>query len=334
MSILQSEIKWYKAAEMNDQTSNGGRLTATVSPSDVKNNLWPDATQAERTAGSTKYRKLFIKIDNSEDLALQDSKVFVENQTDGDDSVTIFPGTQTDTQNDLTGSERQYGCGALNADVNAGATSMSVATEGASLAIFQNGDKIRISNKADINDSGGAEEYVTITSVPSYSGDVATFNFTPALASGYAAANSRVMSVIEVGNIVGVYDSFTVTSGDSGTYDDGTYPIEVSNIAGIEQDWTLDFTSATQFNISGNTLGAAIASGTVGTGAAPVNSDYALPYFTLDPAGFGGTFQTGDTITFTTHPAAYPVWHKRIIPALANSLTGNEAVVAVDGEST
>jgi hypothetical protein len=57
-------------------------------------------------------------------------------------------------------------------------------------------------------------------------------------------------------------------------------------------------------------------------------------YWTLNYMGFGGTWQTNDTITFATTPATYPIWYKRVVPPGAASFSANKVIVVVDGEST
>lgn len=331
MSIQKSEIIWRHPQERSDSASNGGRMTSTAIPSGVKNSIWPDVPESERTSGSTKYRKVFIHIANDADLTLVSPRIFVETYTPGDDSITIFEGTQTDTQSSITGSEQQYGCGQLDADVSAGATSITVATEGAALDYFKDGMLIRISDKATV-DSAGNEEYVRINGAPSYTGDVATITLLTALDNDYVASNTRVASVIEASDIEASYSGFTVTTAGDGDYDDTTNPVVLDHIATVRETWTLTFTDSTTFDIVGDTLGN-IGSGNVSGTTSPTNPDYSKPYWTLEPAGFSGTWAAGDTIVFTTDPAAVPIWYKRIIPAGAASLTGDKVIVGIDGES-
>lgn len=88
MSIQANEVIWRRAALMNpDSPSNGGRMTATAIPSNVKGNIWPDVPHSERVAGSTKNMKVFLHIANDDDLALIRPRVFVETATPGDDAV-------------------------------------------------------------------------------------------------------------------------------------------------------------------------------------------------------------------------------------------------------
>jgi hypothetical protein len=331
MSILASEIKFYRSVAVNDTTSNGGRMSSNEIVDNVKNNLFPDVPQAERTAGSTKYRKAFIKFANDDDLEAIDPKVFVETFTPAQDKITIFPGTFIDTQNDITGSERQYGCGQLNANVSAAATEIQVLTEGAALNCFQDGDTIRISDKPNVSSPTGNEEYAVISGAPSYVGDVATITLAAGLVNGYSASNTRVASCIEADDTAGSYTDPVVGS-SAGTFDDETYPSVIDSVGGVTQNWTITFTSATAFNLVGDILGS-MGGGTISSDFAPNNSTFSKPYFTLNHLAWGGTWANGDTLTFTTHPAAIPIWYKRTVPASCPSLSGNKVIVGVDCES-
>jgi len=336
MSIQQSEIKWYKSADMSSGSSGGGRMTTTSVTSGTKNNAWPDVTQAERDAGDVQYRKLFLKIDNPDDLALQLSKIFVENYTPAEDAIVIFPGTQNDIKSELTGSERNYGCGSLTTTVLAAVTEIEVTTEGVLYGIFQDGDTIRISDKADV-DASGNEEYALISGAPSYSGNVATITLDAGLVSGYSSTDTRVSSVIETFvSIAGSSGATVVTrvGSSDGDYDEATNPITVPSISGIDQTWTLTINDTlTGFSITGNTLGLLGTGGSTTSDTSPVNPDFGTPYFTIYTAGFSGSFEEGDVIVFDTSPASAPIWQMRDVPLGANSLTDNGVIIAVDGSS-
>ena len=326
-----AELLLYQAQQNNDLASNGGRLTSTTIADNVKNNLWPDVPEAERTAGSNKYRKFFIKVDDPENLAYQNTRVFVETHSPGDDSVTIFAGTQRNTQGDLS-SPRLYGAGDLDANVSAMDPTIDVLTEGSALGIFQDGDTIRISDKATVSGPGN-EEFLTLaaTGAVSYLGNVATLT----LAAGqepqnaYSTTNTRVASVIEHGNVDTSIDNVTVTSA-AGTFDDTQVTQEHRST--VEETWTVTFTSSTEFSVSGDTLGS-IGTGNVSTTFAPNNPDFSLPYMSIPAAAWGGTFIISDTVSFQTHPAAIPVWQNRDVPVGATSLAGNQVKVAVAGQS-
>lgn len=332
MTITPAELRWYKSQTVSDASANGGRMSTVESPSGVKNNIFPDVSLAERTSGITRHRKMFLKIANDDDLTLFSAKVFVQLNTPGDDNVTFFPGNQRDTQASITGSERRYGGGRLAANVSAGATSFTVNTEGVALGIFQNGDPIRISDKTSVGGSGN-EEFHVISSI-SYAGDVATIGIAASagLANPYASGVTGVSSVYEAGDVKTNITAPSITSA-SGTGDFAANPILGDNIATVEQDWTVTFTSTTAFNIVGDTLGA-VGSGNISSDAAPGNPNFAgKPYFTLQSEAWGGTWAPGDTVTFTTSPAAIPVWYRQNVPVGAAALSGDRVIVGLSGES-
>lgn len=332
MPIVSGELLFYRGAVHNDTIDNGGLMSSAVIADGVKNSVFPDVSQAERVAGITQYRKLFLKVDNVANIALQNPTLFIEKVTPGDDVVTLFVGTQSDTQNDITGSERQYGGGTLDADVLLGSFTLDVLVEDPTNGIFADGDTVRVSDAVDVLTAGTTEDLVIDTGGVSYLGNVATLTFTTALLNDYTvAAGTKVSTRMPVTDITTAVTGVVVTSA-AGTYDDGANPIQMENKSTIEETWTLDFTSSTAFNIVGATVGL-VGSGSVSTGAAPTNPAYAMPYFTLLAAGFGGSFLTGDTIVFTTSPASSPVWAKRVVPPAAGSLSGNNFVMAVEGES-
>jgi hypothetical protein len=332
MSIQANELVWRRAAENSDAGTNGGRMTSTAIPTAVKNNLFPDVPNSERTVGSSKFRKAFIHVANGDSLSLVAAKVFATAPTPGDDFVVFFPGTQTDVQSGIGAPSPVYGAGKLNAGVSAGATSVQVLVENwASAPIFIPGMTVRISNKATINSGTGTEEYMVIDAGGvSVNVNVITLTLTAALANAYLAADTYVSSVYAAGNVVASATNPVVTGG--GSYDYTTYPIVINGVGSIEQDWTCSFpSSATQFTLIGNTVGS-LGTFNISSDAAPVNPSFSVPYLTINRLGWNAP-TIGTQMTFTTHPAAIPIWYKRVVPAGAASLSGNKVILAVDGES-
>lgn len=339
MPVLSSELQILKSATVTDTSANGGRLSTVLSASGVTNNLWPNVMLAERTAGSTKYRKVFAKNANDDDLTLSGSRLWLDKITPGDDWVVFFAGTQIDTQADIVGTEAKYGCGALQANVAAAGTTLIVDVEDNTLksgnnAIFRAGGLIRITDKLLPTSVTGAEEFLTIDTVtPDATLPRVTITTTSGLLNPYTvAAGSRVMSVYEAGDVVATVGAAVATSVGTGDYDDTLNPIAGDNIATVQQAWTLTFTDATNYTLTGDTLGS-VASGTTASDFAPSNPDYTKPYFTLAAAGWSGVWAAGDTLTFTTVPAAVPVWESRIVPAGAASLSGDSTTLVFTGES-
>lgn len=335
MTILDSELKWYKSATVSDASGNGGRLSATEIISGVLQNVFPHVFKAERLAGSTKYRKIFAKVANDADETLYNPGYCFDGPTAGDDYCCFWPGTQRDTQGDITGSERKYGAANLKTDVSLGASSFTVTVEHADLTgIYVDGDSIRITDKATPDSLTGNEETHTISGTPSVSGTDVTITISGTLANGYLAATpTKVASIYEPAtDLAASYDNWVETS-TSGTYDETNYPVICDNIGTIEQTWTGTMTDATHITIVGDTVGT-VATGEATTGdIAPTNSDFSKPYFTLESAGWGGTWAVGETIVWQTHPAATPLWEKRVVPAACDSLANNKIVAIQMGES-
>jgi hypothetical protein len=334
MPIVTGEIKLYRSQNVSDTpASNGGRIGTAEIVTNVNNNIFADVSQSERVAGSTKWRKAFFRNLNSSDLALQNPRIFLENYTPAQDNVSFIAGSQTNNQSDLTGSEKIYGGGKLDASVSAAATQVTVLIESAAVQPFANGDKIRISDKANIG-AGGNEEYVTISGTPGLVGTVVTINFTPALQNAFSATNTRVANVYEPGSITGSQASVVATTVGDGDFDETTYPITVPNVGGVYDNWTLTFTGPTSFTCAGTREGSIAGTGSTLAGYSPNNPATGTPYFTVPSAGWTGTWQAGDTLTFITNPASVPVWVRRIVPAGAAAYSGNKAILAIDGETS
>jgi hypothetical protein len=328
MPIATGEILFKKPQEDSDATSNGGRITAAVSASDVASNDFPNVTQAELTAGKTRYRKRFVKIANDADLLAQAVKLYLRQPTAANDTVCFFPGAQRNTQNDLTGSERLYGGAPLATTVTSGAVTLVVNTEGVALNYFRNGDSILISDKGSVFNTSGNREFVTISGTPSYSGDQATITLAVGVVSGYNASSTFVASVYSAGDIKALADNYSKSS-SAGTYDAATHPVVVDHIGTVEQTWTATFTSATAFGVVGDVEGS-VGSGSISSDFTPANAnESSKPYFTIPSTIWGGTWASGDTFIFQTHPCAVPLWFKEIVPASCAAFSDNKPWVGV-----
>ncbi|MBF0614223.1 MAG: hypothetical protein G8237_04935 [Magnetococcales bacterium] len=341
MAIQSSEIKWYKPLNVSDTNSNGGPMSHIEIPDNVKNNVWPDVPQAERTTGSTKYRKTFIKIANDDDLPLIAPRIFIETPTPGDDLVVLMEGTQTDTQTQAITYARCYGCGQLESDALSGDTTIPVMVEnGNNLAgngIFQTNDLIRISDKEHVNAVTGNTQFLRLaaSNAVSWNGNLATLTLASSntLEFNFSATNTRVASVIETDDITTSITGWQEST-TAGTYNETTHPVTCDHIGTIEENWTLTFSNATQFTCAGARVGT-VGSGSISSSFAPNNPNFNKPYFTLSGGTppWGGTWASGDTLSWTTHPAAVAIWEKRQVPAGTNSHAGNKVVVAISGES-
>ncbi len=335
--MLDTDIKTYHAQERSSALTNGGRMSADEVISAVVNNVWPHVGKPDRTAGDVLHRKIFIKAADDNDGTLMSAQQYIDKPTEGEDSIIAFLGTQIDTEADITGNERKYGAAVLQANITGNPSTFVVTVEDASLAsgtdaIFINGDTLRLTEKLTPDAMTGNEEFLTISGVPSVSGNDVTITVAEAIVNDYIAGAAWAASVIDQGDTECSVDTFVDTTAGDGAYDDTTYPVLTDNIGTVEDGITLQFTDATHFSVTGSS-GITYGTGDTGTDFSPTNSDFTKPYFTLEAAGFSGTWAAADTITFNIHPASFAIWLRRTVPAGCASLANNKVTTVTVGES-
>lgn len=336
MAIVLSELKFYKSKVVGSGIDNGGRMSSNEAITDVVNNVWPHVLKAEREAGSILYRKLFAKVANDDEETLLDPALWNDFPTDAGDYITLFPGTQRDTQATFASySGKIYGAAKLNADITAGGSTFALLLEHADQeGMFTDGDNIRLTNKVDPDSVSGDEELLTINGVPSLAGLVLTIVVDEIIANSYTVASGgRAMSLYDPIDIEASVDNFDDSDTTSGIFDEGNHPITIDGIGTVEQTVTLTFTDATNFTATSDDVEVTLGSGARGSNFAPDNSDFTKPYFTVPAAAWSGTWASGDTVVFQTHPAAAPFILKRVVPAGASSLAGNKNTTVLAGES-
>lgn len=84
-------------------------------------------------------------------------------------------------------------------------------------------------------------------------------------------------------------------------------PIVVTNRDAIEERWALVFSSATSFNIIGQTVGQ-IGTGSVSSDTSPINPMTGYPYFIIPSAAWGSGWSANNVVRINTSAAKYPVW--------------------------
>lgn len=331
MPITDTEIVLYKSANVSDLSTNGGRLSAVTITPGAKNNLFPDVTKAQREAGITHYRKLFVKYDDTDNSLAAEVLYWLDTPTQADDTLVFYPATQTDLQSAATCTtpSRVYGAGRLNAAATAGDTSISVALDGAD-SMFQVGDKIRVTAQTSLSDGVNPWEWAEVDTVSVLAG-VATIGLASALVNSYAETVTRVASVYRLTNRSSSATTPVATSA-GGSIDSG-YSIAADHVGTVEQAWTLTFATATTVDITGDTLTGLPTGVSIAGDISPTNPDHGRPYWTLPAGLLAGTWTAGDTVTFSTSPMADPLWFRRDVPAGCPTLGNNTPVLGIEVES-
>jgi hypothetical protein len=329
--IAREDLKFYRSAVVNDGNTNGGRMGNTLIVSSLAANLFPITSESDRAAGTSKYRKAFVKNANEANGILYNARVFLDRYTPGEDIITFFPATQDDTQGEIGTPAQQYGAGKLNASVSAGDTVLEILLEDTDTAqVFADGMEIHVSDKTNIDDPTN-EEFATVSGAPAVaSGNIVTLTLAAPLQNGYSESNTRVSSVLPAMDIAPSHSDEVVTSAGSGDYDFAH--LTGNNVGSIEQTWTITFSGSAAFNVSGDTVGD-VGGGNVSGGVAPNNAAFGAPFFTLAATGFSGVWAADDTIIFKTHPAAVPLWVQRVVPAGSAANANNAATLSVKGET-
>ena len=93
------------------------------------------------------------------------------------------------------------------------------------------------------------------------------------------------------------------------------YPFVLTSDGTVTQRWLIQFTSDTQFELYGETLGL-VAKGDTLTDLAPANPATGKPYFTLPRLAFGGGWAARNYIRFNTYGTPLPVWILRAVQPL------------------
>ena len=344
MTILASEILFRKSKEVSNAASNGGRMSFNQFVSATAANVFGNVFSTVRTAGNLSapdYRKVCAVVANDNEETLYGTLLRLFMPTRGDDWVSFHLGAARDTQGDITGNETRYGVATLNSGVSGGGATLVVDVENADLAsgadaIARAGDIIFVSDKTSWNAStGNIEQHEIDTVTPS--GSQITITLVGTLANAYAAWNGttrtggHIMTAPAAVDLAPVLDNYTSTIASTGAI--ATGQIVVDSIGAAEMTVSGVFTDATHFTCTSDDTSHTLGSGVVGTDFSPVNPANSKPYFTIPAAALTGTFTTGDVFSFQVHPPCRYVWLRRDIPPGCGSLSGNQFVLVVQGES-
>ena len=325
-----------------------GRCSATVKTSGVVQNVFPHVTSAQRAIGLNTFKKTFWGIANTDNLPLLDPEIYHDAPTISPDDYIVkwITGQRTaesGLEADMSG-KSLVGTAYLKNNIAIGALTFVVTVKKAALlpggthSIFNDGKKIKVCSHSSATATDGAEEVKTISGTPTVSGLDVTITVSAAFTTAFTAstvpytqASVRVSSLLEPGDIEPSNTTPSKTS-TAGTIDNSAYPLILDNQGTVDEDWTLTFTDATHFTLSGDTLGSK-GSGIISSDFAPNNTDFTRPYFTIESGFWGGTWVAGDTVTFTTHPARVPIGQLRVVPAGAASLANNKCTQVLAGEA-
>ena len=323
---MANYFRFLKSANVSSTAATGGRATNFDYPNASLHNIFPSTPAAETaTVPVVLNRKVHVKFETATDNSILSTVlVFLQDVARGykivnnvlteqasTSKAVLIAGTHRNALSDLTGSERKYSTGILNANVTAGGSVLTVAYPNGleSDLPVQTGDTLVLCGAVMTADV----ERAVVASV-SWAANIATITLETPLFSNYIANETQVASAIKVTDLQPLLDNIVVTSATGGF--DLVLPLGMTSLlsarATIEQTWTLTFLTATTFSIIGDTKGL-LGNGDINTNTAPNNPDYTLPYFYIPIGSFTGTFIAGDTVVCQTHPFIIPAFIKKTL---------------------
>ena len=173
--LNDSNLRHYKPEETSRAATNGGRPTFTAYVSGQLGNVFPLVSSVEREAGLKDAIKIFLGASSANASPMLLSKFLSHKPVTGKTHRLLYcEGTATDTQATFFNASsepdtgyRRYAARSLFADVAAGARSFEIELFSAdeksgTTAVFQDGDRIQISNKESWDSAAGNTEEMII----------------------------------------------------------------------------------------------------------------------------------------------------------------------------
>ena len=284
--------------------------------------MFPNVTNTERTAGVTRYRKFFLRNENSSDLTLGTTRIWISERSSAADYFQITGGTDTDIESAADDYTNWSGTGLLASSVSSGEAQIEV-TYDTSSGVYS-GESVYLHI-----DDGSNQQEVKVDGTPSFIGNTATIDISGELNYNFTLTTTIVSTKVNLGDIEASSDSWAETSG-SGTYNESSYPLVTYNVGTVKDSWTLTFSNATTFSVSGTSTGS-VGSGTTSSNFQPANG--ASYYFKINKDGWGGTWADGDTVTFNTVHAGQGIWLKEVVPPGTASYSNSTVEIEWEGES-
>lgn len=127
--------------------------------------------------------------------------------------------------------------------------------------------------------------------------------------------------------------SDTAIGGDaSASYNTAVYPPLVTNRGAIQERWRIVFTNTTTINVIGETVGQIVTGAAIANPLAPINPATGVPYFSIDPAGWGAGWSAGNVVRLNTVAANFPVWVARTVLQGPASIDDDSFTIGIRGD--
>lgn len=331
MSILQSDIKFYEPAVKGFASTAGGAMSINLLNPSQTGAVIPPLTVAQTQSGGEFYTKFFVSLENSDNTPLYETYVIFTGFDPNLDSYLYILGTETDVQNDASAYTKWKCGGKLSAAANSGGTTISVEFETTDVYLEDveylwitdgvNAELVTLDNSSNSSITNNHPDSASITLTID-----ASYNNGNGLVNSYAVDTPCGLA-ISVGTLQATLTDLTISSGATVTMNGD---ISVYNNGTVNESYVLEFTGAQTFKIRDGVDATKYydQNGNFTDSANAYIFDVSSSAYVYLPnpnragankLGFAQDLFTGatagDTISFTTHAAAIPVWVKRVVPA-------------------
>ncbi len=144
--------------------------------------------------------------------------------------------------------------------------------------------------------------------------------------------HARVSIFFDQQTWTGQWSDTVIGSVAPSTYNTTLYPVTVSNRGAIVERWQMVFTNTTTINVIGETVGQIVTAHAIVNTLAPVNPATGVPYFTLDPSGWGSGWSAGNVVRMNTVAANFPVWVARTVLQGPSTEDNDAFVIGIRGD--
>ncbi len=144
--------------------------------------------------------------------------------------------------------------------------------------------------------------------------------------------HARISHFFDQQTWTGTWSDTVIGSSATSAYNTTLYPVTVSNRGAIEERWQIVFTNTTVVNVIGETIGQIVTAHAIANELAPINPATGVPYFTIDPAGWGAGWSAGNVVRMNTVAANFPVWVARTILQGPPSQSTDQFIIGIRGD--
>ena len=123
---------------------------------------------------------------------------------------------------------------------------------------------------------------------------------------------ARVYNLFHQASWTSTWSDDRIGNDTTAKYNEVAFPIEITNQGSIKERWRISFTSATSFQVVGESVGV-IGTGSISSDCAIANPATGAPYFTIRADGWGTGWSAGNQVRFNTDGAQAPFWLARTI---------------------